>query len=70
MLEVCPGYTEKTTMLGWYRHQRSTGQTTLTHRSDVFWVHRRQLFWSGKLSPAEHSRCCILLINQISRMLT
>jgi len=34
---------------GWSRHQRLTGQTALTYRSDVFWVHWRQLFWSGKL---------------------
>ena len=25
----------------------------------MFWVHRCQLFWSSKLSPAEHSRCRI-----------
>jgi len=33
---------------GWERHQRSTGQTAPTHRSEVFWVHQCQLF------------CCLL----------
>jgi len=33
---------------GWQRHQRSTGQTAPTRRSDVFWVHWRKIFWSGK----------------------
>ena len=41
--------------IDWYR------QTALAHRSDVFCVYRRQLFWSGKLSPAEQSRCCLLI---------
>jgi len=34
----------------WERHQRSTGQTAHTHRSDVFWVNQRQLF------------CCLLFL--------
>ena len=31
----------------------------MPYQSEVFWVHRRQVFRSDKLSPAEHSWCCI-----------
>jgi len=59
-LKVCPAYT----YTGAYRRRRhwliaaSTidwSNCALTHRSDVFWVHRRQLFWSGKLTPENSS---------------
>ena len=31
----------------------------MPYQSEVFWIYRRQVFRSDKLSPAEHSWCCI-----------
>jgi len=60
MFEVCPAYTDKRALADigindWLVKLRSLIDQT------CFWVHRCQLFWRGKLTYAEHSRCCILL---------
>jgi len=40
------------------KQQRLDDDYRLVKLRYAFWVHRRRLFWSGKLSPIKHSRCC------------